>query len=359
MKVLPEEYRALDDGAAIHRIHEVKRRLGKRVFIMGHNYQRDEVIQFSDVQGDSLRLSQIAAKLEQPEYIVFCGVHFMAETADILCYGRKIVTLPDLSAGCPMADMAPYDLVNNAWEKIRFTCEDDIIPVAYINCYASLKAFCGENNGVICTSSNAEKIFRWAFSLNKRIFFLPDQNLGWNIGKRLGLTQDEMLVWNPLMKNGGFSQDGLSLAKIILWKGCCPVHEKFQMQHVQSWRNKHPDYKILVHPECVPDVVEMADLVGSTQFIIDTVRDAPAGSKWVIGTEVHLVSRLSRNYPDQEIRLLSPPTCMCSMMDRTSPQDLLWNLECLERGDLTHRITVKEDIRELAKKSLDLMMTLS
>lgn len=358
--MLPEKYKALSDSETIPLIKKVKEKLGDKVFILSHHYQRDEVIQFADAVGDSLALSQTAAKTKS-KYIVFCGVTFMAETADIITSDDQKVLHPDLSAGCPMADMAPASQVRKAWEELGEIIGDisNVIPITYINSYAETKAFCGEKNGLVCTSSNAEKILKWALDQNKKVFFFPDQHLGRNTAHKLSVSNTDMVLWEREKEFGGLSEGILTQAKIYLWNGCCPVHERFRYDDLEAIRKRDPEIKIIVHPEVPAELANEADYMGSTQFIVNTIESAPKGSKWAIGTEIHLVSRLAKNNPDKQILLLGSPICMCSMMDRISPQYLLWTLESLLKREAINVVKVPEDIAKNAIKALNRMFELS
>lgn len=358
--MLPEKYKALSDSECLPRIKQAKKKLGNKVFILGHHYQRDEVIQFADEVGDSLMLSQKAAQTNS-KYIVFCGVTFMVETADIITSDDQIVLHPDLSAGCPMADMAPVSKVSKAWKELEEILGNmtDVIPITYVNSYAETKAFCGEHNGVVCTSSNADKILKWALDQNKKVFFFPDQHLGRNSAHKLSVTNDEMALWEREKDYGGLSEDKIKSAKIYLWNGCCPVHERFKYDDLKAIRKSDPEIKILVHPEVPEKLANEADYMGSTQYIADMIEQAPAGSKWAIGTEVHLVSRLAKNHPDKKIVLLGSSICMCLMMDRISPQYLLWTLESLVNGEVVNVVKVPKDIAKKAIKALDRMLELT
>lgn len=360
--LLPEELNA--------RIVAAKRALGDRLLILGHHYQQDEVIAHADLRGDSLELSRMAA--ERPcETIVFCGVHFMAETADIVSNrperlrareGRRTtVILPDLAAGCSMADMAAIDQVENAWEDLSQVIDTrDITPVTYINSAASLKAFCGRHGGIVCTSSNAAKVLEWAFERSKRVLFFPDQHLGRNTSLKMGITNDQMPVWDPYAGElGGSTREALEQSRVILWKGHCSVHQMFRPEHVANFRKQVPGIQILVHPECPQEVNDIADLSGSTGYIIRTIREAQAGSKWAIGTELHLVNRLKKEYPEQEIHFLSPVLCMCATMYRIDLPHLCWTLENLVAGTAVNTIRVDDDTSAFALLALERMLALA
>ncbi len=356
--MLPDFYNQLPKSEVYERIRQAKATLGDRLLILAHHYQRDDVYQFGDIFGDSLKLSRLAAEDKTAEFLVFCGVHFMAETADVVAHGQKIVTLPDITAGCPMADSAQIYQVEKAWKMLTDAVGSDICPVTYINSYASLKAFCGERGGLVCTSTNAEKVIDYAFSQNEKIFFFPDQHLGRNIGVKKGIPLEQIVLFNPFKPLGGLTVPELQQAKIILWSGCCPVHDRFKPEDILQYKAEDPDVQILVHPEVPYEVYKLADFMGSTEYIIRTLDEAPAGSSWVVATEVHLVSRLIKKYPDKKIRLLGKPICMCSMMDRTSPEHLCYNLEELVKGNIVNRIQVPERDRQFALVALERMLSL-
>lgn len=350
-------YRVLRQQELIERCWSAKRQLGEKLLVLGHHYQQDEVIQFADLRGDSYKLSNEAAKRTQCQYIVFCGVHFMAETADILTPPDVVVILPDLAAGCSMADMADLDSVESAWMQLSEILDTaDLMPVTYINSSADLKAFCGQRGGLVCTSSNARAALEWAFARRDKVLFFPDQHLGRNTARRMGIALDEMCVWDPELPLGGNTPDTLRRSKLILWKGHCSVHQMFKPQHVAWFRQRYPDIKILVHPECMMEVVDEADLVGSTEFIIKTIRAAPPGSRWAIGTELHLVNRLKNEHPDKEIHFLSNMVCMCATMYRIDLPHLCWALENLAAGRIVNEISVPEPTRTWARIALDRML---
>lgn len=364
-------YRELSNEVLCERIQAAKKSLGSSLLILGHHYQQDEVIEHADLKGDSYQLSKLAAESEDCRYIVFCGVHFMAETADILA-NRKAqieardgvrvrVILPDMAAGCSMADMAAIRQVESAWDQLsEYIDTEDITPVTYINSAASLKAFCGRHNGIVCTSSNAKAVLEWAFKQRKRVFFFPDQHLGRNTALKMGITNQQMPVWNPHEDSlGGNSPERIVDSKVILWKGHCSVHQMFQADHVASFRKRIPGIKILVHPECPQEVNDIADISGSTSKIIDTVKASPAGSKWAIGTELHLVNRLKKEHPEQEIHFLSPLVCMCATMYRIDLAHLCWVLENLVAGSVVNEIKVKEDIAHWSVVALERMLEVS
>ncbi len=361
-QILPPEYLELTDEESEPRIRAAKERLGAGLMILGHHYQRDEVIQFADRTGDSFGLSRQAAANKDARFIVFCGVHFMAESADILTREEQAVILPDLEAGCSMADMADLDQVEDAWDEI---CDvlgpESVMPITYINSAADLKAFVGRHGGAVCTSSNAAPIIRWALSRRERILFFPDQHLGRNTAFRMGIPLDRMILWNPLLPPGslgGNRAEDLRRATALLWRGHCQVHQRFLPAHVRSFREKFPGIRIIVHPECSYEVVQMADDVGSTSYIIDTIASAPAGSSWAVGTEIHLVDRLRRAHPDKFVSSLVPGVCLCSTMNRIDPQHLLWSLESLERGTVVNQVKVPEPVASAARQALDRMLSI-
>jgi quinolinate synthase len=355
-----EDYYRLSPENLDKRIAQAKARLSDRLLLLGHNYQRDEVYKFADETGDSLKLSQCAARRSDREFIVFCGVKFMAETADILTTPDQKVILPDLGAGCSMADMADIESVETAWQEIiRSIPESAITPITYINSSADLKAFCGARGGLVCTSTNAEKIIRWAFERREKILFFPDQHLGRNTCKRMGIPMDQMILWDPALTDGGNSPEAVRKARVFLWKGFCSVHQMFQPQHVDYFRSRYPGIKVIVHPECSMEVVDKSDLVGSTEYIIRTVTAAPSGTVWAIGTELNLVNRLKANNPDKEVYFLSPMVCMCSTMFRIDAQHLCWSLENLASGNIVNPIVVPDTDRHWAKVALERMLQLA
>ncbi|NBO64110.1 MAG: quinolinate synthase NadA [Acidobacteria bacterium] len=353
------EYLNLESDEIHARVEAARRSLGSKVVILGHHYQRDDVICHSDLQGDSFRLSEQAARRPEADYIVFCGVHFMAESADILSGSHQKVILPDLAAGCSMADMASLDQVQTAWEQMEGIGVRGLLPVTYMNSSAAIKAFCGERGGVVCTSSNALSLFKWAFARSEKLFFFPDEHLGRNTGIQYGIPLDEMVVWDPRLELGGNTPDSLSRARVILWKGFCSVHGRFLPRHVEDRRTEHPGIKVLVHPECRREVVEKADFSGSTEYIIKVINEAPAGSSWAIGTEINLVNRLANRHPDKLITLLAPDLCMCATMFRIAPQNLLWALESLVDGQVVNQISVDEQTARWARIALDRMLAIS
>lgn len=353
-----DEYLNLSEEELFDRIQAAKKTLGDRVVILGHHYQRDDVICHADLTGDSFKLSQMAAKRHEAEHLVFCGVHFMAESADILSADHQQVILPDLAAGCSMADMARLDQVEDAWEQLQQLGISDVMPVTYMNSAANIKAFCGRHDGVVCTSSNALPLFKWAFARREKLFFFPDEHLGRNTGLKFGIPLEQMVVWDPRLELGGNTPEQLRQAKIILWKGFCSVHGRFQARHVDDRRAEHPDIKVLVHPECRHEVVQKSDLNGSTEFIIKTIAEAPAGSKWAVGTELNLVNRLAKRHPDKFVTLLAPDLCMCATMFRIAPENLCWSLENLVTGHVVNHITVDAETARWAKLALDRMLAI-
>lgn len=351
-----EPYLLLDDTALRERIVAAKRALGDRLVILGHHYQRDDIIEHADVTGDSYKLARLGAERTQAEFVVFCGVHFMAESADILRAPHQTVILPDLNAGCSMADMAPTDDVVDAGATLERLGVHDITPITYMNSTAELKAFCGERGGAVCTSSNARGIFEWAFRQRAKIFFFPDEHLGRNTAIAMGIPAERIAVWDPKRPQGGLTESEIDAATVIVWKGCCSVHTKFLLRHVRDRRAEDPSVKILVHPEVPQETVAEADLVGSTEFIIRTLREAPAGSSWAVGTEYHLVNRLANQMPEKKIAILSKDFCLCATMYRISPQNLLWSLESLVRGEVVNPIRVPESTKKWAGVALDRML---
>ncbi|MFL6255345.1 MAG: quinolinate synthase NadA [Pyrinomonadaceae bacterium] len=356
-----EDYFGLPEAELYERIEAARRELGSRLVILGHHYQRDDVVCHADYMGDSFKLAKLAAERPEVDYIVFCGVHFMAESADILKPGDQKVILPDLGAGCSMADMATAEQVEDAWEQlgsIGLLEEFKVAPVTYMNSSAAIKAFCGEHEGVVCTSSNAVPLFDKYLKEADKLFFFPDQHLGRNTGVKFGIPLDEMVLWDPNKELGGNTPEQLRKARLILWKGHCSVHGRFRPWHVDTIRKEVPAVKVLVHPECEREVVEKSDLNGSTEFIIKAIEEAPAGSKWAVGTEVNLVQRLAKQHPDKEIRLLAPDLCMCATMYRIAPQNLAWVLDSLLSGRVVNQITVPEETARWAHVALDRMLAI-
>ena len=340
------------------RIAVARAQLSDRLVILGHHYQRDEIIKFADLRGDSFKLSQYAASQRDVEFIVFCGVHFMAETADVLSSPDQMVVLPNLAAGCSMADMAHIDDVLDCWDDLQETVGDfgGVVSITYMNSTAAIKALCGRNGGIVCTSSNAPATFRWAFERGERVLFLPDQHLGRNTALKLGVALDDMLVWNPFKPLGGHTADALRKAKVILWQGHCSVHTRFTVAQIEQARAKYPDVNVVVHPECFMETVQAADSYGSTEFIINAVSNAPSGTVWAVGTEISLVNRLARENPDKTVFCLDSVVCPCSTMYRIHPAYLAWVLEGLAEGVLVNRITVDDRTREEARVALDRML---
>ena len=356
---IPKQYLKLD-GIELHdRIIEAKNKLGDRALILGHHYQRDEVIRYADAIGDSFKLAQFSATQKSSEFFIFCGVHFMAETADILSNDSQKVILPNLTAGCSMADMADIDDVLDCWDDLTDILGTDVVvPITYMNSTASIKALCGRNGGIVCTSSNAVDAFEWAFSKSPKVLFLPDQHLGRNTAVQMGIPLEDMLVWNPNKQLGGHTEESLQKAKVILWQGHCSVHTRFKLNQVKMARQKYSDIKILVHPECTLEVVDAADMVGSTEYIINAVSSAPSGSVWGIGTEISLVNRLAQENPDKTVFCLDSVVCPCSTMYRIHPAYLAWVLDQLCNDTVVNQITVEPKMKIQAKRSLDRMLAL-
>lgn len=340
----------------LNKIGELKNKLSKDILILGHHYQQDEIIQFSDKSGDSLELARYAAKEKEKKFIIFCGVHFMAETADILTNDEQVVILPDLAAGCSMADMATIEDVEKAYEIVRRNSNKKVIPITYINSTAEIKAFVGMNGGIVCTSSNADKAIEWAFKKGEQIMFFPDQHLGRNTAYKMGIPLEEMLLWDPVSISSSKELAELTKKKVILWKGHCSVHMNFRVEHIDLMRNNYPDVKIIVHPECKFEVVQKADLSGSTSYIIKTIENSPSGSRWAIGTEHHLVNRLQKRFPDKVITTLAPFTCQCATMYRISPEMLLKVLQSLSEGKIINQVKVDIEIKKYALQALERML---
>jgi quinolinate synthase len=358
-----ENYLTLPDHTMDVRIAEARAKLGASTLLLGHHYQRDEVIRFADATGDSYKLSRIAAETDA-KYIVFCGVHFMAESADVLGHEGQQVILPDLNAGCSMADMAEISQVEACWEALeRLGLADEILPLTYMNSTAAIKAFCGERGGLVCTSSNARAAFEWAFARSKRILFLPDQHLGRNTGYEMGIPLDEMAVWDPWavqlgQNQGGLTEEKLAASRLILWKGHCAVHQRFLPGHVDAVRAKYPGIEVIVHPECRWEVCQKADALGSTERLLALVDQAPAGQMFAVGTEIHLVNRMARRFAEEGKRVitLDDTGCLCTTMYRISPQHLAWVLENLVEGRVVNRIQVRPSVKHWAKVALDRML---
>ncbi len=354
-------FQQANDAECNDRIRAAKEKLGKRVAILGHHYQRSEVYQHADFTGDSLRLSRLASHSDA-EYIIFCGVHFMAEVADILSRPDQVSILPDLSAGCSMADMANLAKVNRAWRELSTVLNPDetITPVTYINSAADLKAFCGEHGGIVCTSTNARTILEWSFKQREKILFFPDQHLGRNTGYQMGIPLDEMVVWNFDEPMGGLTVEQIKKAKMILWNGYCSVHQMFQVDQIKKFKEKHPDGFVISHPECNFDVCQASDYVGSTEYILKVITEAPAGTKWLVGTELNLVNRLAEQFKDTKlVQFMAATICMCSTMARIDPPHLAWTLENLVEGHIVNQIVVPEQEANLARIALNRMLDVS
>jgi quinolinate synthase len=365
---LPERYLGLSDEEMDLRIAAARRTLGRRLVILGHHYQRDEVIKFADYTGDSFRLAQHVAARPDADYIVFCGVHFMAESADVLAAPHQQVILPDLAAGCSMADMVAPDQLERGWEELtemeiaapQGSGQPSVVPVTYINSAAAIKAFVGERGGTVCTSSNAAAALRWAFARGEKVLFLPDQHLGRNTAYRMGVALDDMVVWDPDEMSGGLDPDQVASARVILWKGHCSVHTRFAVPQIEAVRRQHPGVRVIVHPEVPWEVAQAADDMGSTEYIIRTVTNSPAGSVWAVGTEVHLVNRLARTLaPERTVLSLDRFGCLCSTMFRVSPNHLLWILEELVAGRVHNQIVVSDDQKHWTRVALDRMLSIS
>ena len=359
-QALPEKYLGLSDDEMDRRIAAARATLGKRLVILGHHYQRDEVIKFADYTGDSFRLARQVAQRPDADYIVFCGVHFMAESADILSAPHQQVILPDLAAGCSMADMVEPEQLETCWEELQQMGITGIVPVTYINSAASIKSFVGERGGTVCTSSNAMATLEWAFERGERILFMPDQHLGRNTAYKMGVPLDRMVVWDPNEVFGGLDPEDVERAKMILWKGHCSVHERFTAKQIEAVRKQHPGIRVIVHPEVPWDVVQAADDNGSTEYILKTVRESAPGSVWAVGTEVHLVNRLAHEVaPGKTVISLDQFGCLCSTMFRVSPNHLLWILEELVEGRVHNRIVVSDEEKHWNKVALDRMLSIS
>ncbi len=363
-----QPYKSLSNEELTARIQKIRDALGPRLLILGHHYQQDDVIALSDLRGDSYKLSALAAENTDCQYIAFCGVHFMAETADILANrperlaerdGRRVtVVLPDMDAGCSLADMAEIDQVEDCWEQLAEVIDiDDVMPITYVNSAASLKAFCGRHGGIVCTSSNARPALEWAFARRSRVLFFPDQHLGRNTARAMGVPLEQMPVWNPRKDElGGNTDEAIRDSRVLLWQGHCSVHQMFLPEHVAQFREKYPDIKIMVHPECRMDVVDEADVVGSTGAILEAVDKAAPGTRWAVGTELHMVNRLKQQYPEQEIHFLSPVVCMCATMYRIDLAHLCWSLENLAAGHVVNVIEVDAETARDALLALERML---
>ena len=350
-------YLLVPDTSLDERIAAAVQKLGSNLAILGHHYQRDEVIRFARFRGDSLKLAQQAAECDA-KYIVFCGVHFMAESADVLRRPGQVVILPDLNAGCSMADMAEIGQVETCWSELDALGGLGVVPVTYMNSTAAIKAFTGEHGGSIVTSSNAARVLQWAFTQGQRVLFLPDEHLGRNTAYGMGIPLDQMVVWDPEQELGGNTEEAIRRARMILWKGYCSVHQRFQPEHVDRVRAEYPGIRVIVHPECRFEVVQKADDTGSTEGILRKITAAPAGTSWAVGTEIHLVNRLSKTLTDRTVISLDPHVCVCTTMFRITPQHLLWTLENLLEGTVVNRITVPENQRHWARVALDRMLQL-
>ena len=358
-QALPEAFLRLSDEEMDLRISAARSALGERLVILGHHYQRDEVITFADYTGDSLKLAQYAAAQQRADYVVFCGVHFMAESANIVGAPHQQVVLPDLAAGCSMADMAAIDQLEVCWQEMRTLGATSVSPVTYINSTAAIKAFCVEHDGVVCTSSNAAKVMAWAWDRGEKVLMLPDQHLGRNTAFAMGVPLDEMIVWDPDLPFGGVDREAFRRARLVLWKGHCSMHTRFSVKQIEAFRQLHPDGRVIVHPECTFDVVQAADDSGSTESIIRTVKNSPEGSVWAVGTEIHLVNRLAQQVaPARTVMTLDAVGCLCSTMFRISPNHLLWALEGLVDGEVHNRIVVPEPTKTWARVALDRMLEL-
>jgi quinolinate synthase len=358
-KDIPEEYWTLGGEALTARIAEARRKLGTRAVVLGHHYQREDIIQFADYKGDSFNLSRWAAEKADAEFIVFCGVHFMAESASILSQPHQKVILPNMSAGCSMADMADPEDVYACWDELTEAGITGIVPITYMNSAASLKAFCGRNGGIVCTSSNAAKVYDWALERGEKLLFFPDQHLGRNTGIKKGIPLDQMVVWDytlPYGSLGGNTREELERAKVILWKGHCSVHLRFSVAQIEKARAEHPGIQVIVHPECRMEVVQAADMDGSTEFIARTITEAPPGSKFAVGTEINLVSRLARENPDKLVFCLDPVVCPCATMYRIHPAYLAWALDELADGRIVNQVTVDDDTAHYARIALERML---
>ncbi|HKA17985.1 MAG TPA: quinolinate synthase NadA [Blastocatellia bacterium] len=360
---LPSFYRALTDVELVDRIVRAKQTLGDKLVILGHHYQRNEIIVHADLRGDSFKLSQQAAARTNADYIVFCGVHFMAESADVLAQPHQTVILPNMAAGCSMADMADTDDVLDAWDDLTALFEASVerapvLPVTYMNSAAALKAFCGKNGGIVCTSSNAERVLQWAFERGERVLFFPDQHLGRNTGYKMGVPLDQMTVWDPNQSLGGNTEEQLLNSRIILWKGHCSVHKRFTVAQIEKARREFPGINVIVHPECELEVVQAADYSGSTELILDRIAKAPSGTQWAVGTEISMVHRLASENPDKLIFCLDPIVCPCSTMYRIHPAYLAWVLDNLVEGQVVNRIQVEREVKKWAKVALERMLAL-
>ena len=357
---LPISYMRTSPEQLEENISTARKKLGNRVVILGHHYQRDEVIKFSDKRGDSFKLSQYAADQERAEYIIFCGVHFMAETADILSSDNQKVILPNLTAGCSMADMAQTDDVLDCWDDLQNVIQNEtVIPITYMNSTADIKSLCGKNDGIVCTSSNADKAFEWAYAKGDKVLFLPDQHLGRNTAVKMGISLDEMILWNPFKPMGGNSEESVKKAKLILWQGHCSVHTRFTVSQIEEARVKYNDVNVVVHPECTLDVVNAADSVGSTEHIKTVIEQSAPGTIWAVGTEISLVNRIRDENPDKTVFCLDSVVCPCSTMYRIHPAYLSWVLDGINEGVTVNQIKVDEDTKKYSKVALERMLSLA
>jgi len=355
---LPISYMRTSPDDLEKNIREARAALGSKVVILGHHYQRDEVIQFADMRGDSFKLSQFAAEQNEAEFIIFCGVHFMAETADILSTSEQKVILPNLTAGCSMADMAQTDDVLDCWDDLTdIMGSNQIVPITYMNSTADIKSLCGENDGIVCTSSNAAATFEWAYAKGEKVLFLPDQHLGRNTGLKMGIRLDEMIVWNPFKPLGGNSEKEIEKSKLILWQGHCSVHTRFTVEQIAQARTAHPDIHVVVHPECTNEVVTAADSNGSTEYIKKLISEAPAGTSWAVGTEISLVNRIAAENPDKTVFCLDTVVCPCSTMYRIHPAYVSWVLDGLLEGQVVNQITVDDKTRKFSRIALERMLS--
>ena len=355
---LPISYMRTSPDDLEKNIREARAALGSKVVILGHHYQRDEVIQFADMRGDSFKLSQFAAEQNEAEFIIFCGVHFMAETADILSTSEQKVILPNLTAGCSMADMAQTDDVLDCWDDLTdIMGSNQIVPITYMNSTADIKSLCGENDGIVCTSSNAAATFEWAYAKGEKVLFLPDQHLGRNTGLKMGIKLDEMIVWNPFKPLGGNSEKEIEESKLILWQGHCSVHTRFTVEQIAQARTAHPDVHVVVHPECTNEVVTAADSNGSTEYIKKLISEAPAGTSWAVGTEISLVNRIAAENPDKTVFCLDTVVCPCSTMYRIHPAYVSWVLDGLLEGQVVNQITVDDKTRKFSRIALERMLS--
>ena len=357
-----DPFNSLSDAACHERIRVARAKLGKKAVILCHHYQRADVYQYADLTGDSLKLSRLASQTDS-EYVIFCGVHFMAEVADIMTAPHQTAILPDLAAGCSMADMANLAKVERCWRELNevLNAEEEVTPVTYINSAADLKAFCGEHGGIVCTSSNAGTIAQWAFARRPKVLFFPDQHLGRWTGHNMGIAMDEMVVWDPDLELGGLTPAQIKKAKILLWKGHCSVHQMFQKSHIDAFRAKYPEGKVISHPECNFEVCAASDYVGSTEHIVKTIKEAPEGTRWLVGTELNLVDRLAKEVLPQNkiVQFMATTICMCSTMQRIDPQHLAWTLENLVEGKVVNRISVPPHEAVQAKLALQRMLDIS